>query len=84
MVTLVSICQKSPIGDQYTTTDMRPQNYSKQFPIKPKRPKPEVGTLWYKERKVYGAIGLPFWRLNEIKKDLIMRGYERTGFKITY
>lgn len=63
---------------------MRYSTYSNQFPIKRKHPKPDVGTLWYKERKVYGAIGLPFWRLNEIKKDLIMRGYDKNEFKITY
>lgn len=63
---------------------MRPKSeFSNQFPIKPSERR-TVGVLWYNDMPVNGAILIPFWGLNEIKKDMICHGYKRELFKITY
>lgn len=70
--------------NQLKTTMRTRMNYaSNQFPVKQKDAiDKNNGTLWYNEREI--IANKPFWKLQQEKKNLIMMGYDKAKFKITY
>lgn len=54
---------------------------SNQFPIQ-RKPKPTVGSLYYNGKVMLSR--LPFWKLQQERKDLIRMGYAREKFRISY
>ncbi len=56
---------------------------SNQFPVKQKYAvEKSTGTLWYDGREM--IANQPFWKLQQEKKNLIMMGYNKAKFTITY
>jgi hypothetical protein len=61
---------------------------SNQFPAPlPVTTKPTVGTLWYFGLDKHWremATNSPFWFIQQQKRNLVMRGFDRKRFRITY
>ena len=70
--------------NQLKTTMRTRMNYaSNQFPVKQKDAvEKSTGTLWYDGREI--IANQPFWKLQQEKKNLIMMGYDKAKFTITY
>jgi len=59
---------------------------SNQFPTTPPI-RPTTGTLWYFGTDNHWREILskePFWKLQTEKRNLVMRGFDRKRFRITY